>query len=62
MKTFIINIFVGILFLISNIKSIDFYFTIDQFTHKCLGEYLTEHTTGNIKFTLKIFPNIKNYL
>lgn len=46
MKIFFCKVLLGFLLIISNIRCIDFFFNIDQFSHKCLGEYLTEHTTG----------------
>jgi hypothetical protein len=50
LKLVSINLFI----LISNILSIDFFFTLDPHSHKCLGEYFTEHTTGIKDKTYKI--------
>lgn len=41
-----LKLFLCLTILTTNILSIDFFFTLDGYSHKCLGEYLTEHTTG----------------
>lgn len=59
MKILFFKVLISLLFTISNISCIDFFFNIDQFAHKCLGEYLTEHTTGNLNKIHKNFNKNK---
>lgn len=46
MKNVISRFLLAIILIISKIECIEFYFTLEKFSHKCIGEYITEQTTG----------------
>jgi len=61
MRKFIFNLYISLILFVTYTKCIEFFFNINQYTEKCLGEYLTEQTTGNRLnlFLFSLFMNLK---